>query len=412
MNKKYVVIGNSVAAVNCVEAIRSLDTKGDITLVSDEPYHTYGRPLISYLLYGKTDLQRMKYRSDDWYETNKVDAKLGVKVVKINAIEQNVTLENGEKIPYDELLVATGSRPFVPPMPGLEKVNDKYSFMTLSDALTIKKEFKEEDNVLIIGAGLIGLKCLEGIFDRVHGVTVVDMANRVLPSVLDEEGSAVVQKSLEEKGVKFCLGDSADCFTDGHSVVLKSGKKLTFDKLVLAVGVRANIELVKDAGGECDRGVCVDNRQKTSLPHVYAAGDCADSYDIAAGVNRILALLPNASYQGKTAGLNMAGGDAVFDNAIPMNAMGLFGLHMITAGVYEGECYEEKSDGKYKKLFYKDGLLKGFILIGDVARAGIYTSLIRNKTPLDNVNFELLKKTPALAAFSETYRKEKLTGRV
>ena len=200
MNKKYVVIGNSVAAVNCVEAIRSLDTKGDITLVSDEPYHTYGRPLISYLLYGKTDLQRMKYRSDDWYETNKVDAKLGVKVVKINAAEQNVTLENGEKIPYDELLVATGSRPFVPPMPGLEKVNDKYSFMTLSDALTIEKEFKEEDNVLIIGAGLIGLKCLEGIFDRVHGVTVVDMANRVLPSVLDEEGSAVVQKSLEEKG--------------------------------------------------------------------------------------------------------------------------------------------------------------------------------------------------------------------
>ena len=410
---KYVIIGNSTAAVNCVEGIRSIDREGDILLVSDEKHFTYGRPLISYLLYGKTDPERMKYRSNDWYEVNKVQFKAGVKATKIDAKKKNIELSTGEKVPYEKLLVATGSRPFVPPMPGLEQVKEQYSFMTMDDALKIGENFRKEDDVLIIGAGLIGLKCLEGIRGRVRKVTVVDMANRILPSILDEEGSAIVQEYLEKtQGVEFLLGDSAAEFTGKNAVTLKSGKQLTFDRLVLAVGVRPNVELVQEAGGECNRGICTDGTGKTSLPDVYAAGDCALSHDIAAGVDRVLALLPNAALQGRTAGINMAGGTAVFDKAVPMNAMGLFDLHMITAGVYEGECYEEKADGKYKKLFYQDDRLKGFILIGDVARAGIYTSLLRNATPLSSVDFEMLEKAPALAAFSADYRKEKLTQRV
>jgi NAD(P)H-nitrite reductase large subunit len=211
--------------------------------------------------------------------------------------------------------------------------------------------------------------------------------------------------------VKFCLSDSVAQF-DGEKATLKSGKVLTFDKLVLAVGVRANTELVAEAGGKCERGILTDHTMATTLKDVYAAGDCATSYDITTGTNRVLALLPNAAYQGKIAGLNMAGTEATFDNAIPMNAMGLFGLHMITAGVYEGECYTERTEGNYKKLFYRDNKLQGFILIGDVARAGIYTSLIRNQTPLDSVDFELLKVSPQLAAFTKEYREEKLARRV
>jgi NAD(P)H-nitrite reductase large subunit len=409
--KQYVIIGNSTAAVHCVEGIRSVDKEGKITIIADEAHHTYGRPLISYYLYGKTDLEHIKYRPNDWYEKNAVEAKLGVKATKIDAKEKAVELETGEKIPYDKLLVATGSRPFVPPMSGLESVKNKYSFMKLDDALSIERDFQKSDDVLIVGAGLIGLKCLEGIANRVKSVTVVDMANRILPSILDEEGSAVVRSFLEERGVKFCLSDSVAQF-DGEKATLKSGKVLTFDKLVLAVGVRANTELVAEAGGKCERGILTDHTMATTLKDVYAAGDCATSYDITTGTNRVLALLPNAAYQGKIAGLNMAGTEATFDNAIPMNAMGLFGLHMITAGVYEGECYTERTEGNYKKLFYRDNKLQGFILIGDVARAGIYTSLIRNQTPLDSVDFELLKVSPQLAAFTKEYREEKLARRV
>lgn len=411
MNKNYVIIGNSTAAVNCVEAIRSVDREGKITVISDEKHFTYGRPLISYYLYGKTDLQRMKYRKDDWYEENVVQWKAGIKAEKIDAKERTVTLSSGEKLPYDELLVATGSRPFVPPMSGLESVKAQYSFMTLDDALAIERDFDKADDVLIVGAGLIGLKCMEGILSRVNSVTVVDMANRILPSILDEEGSAIVQEYLQKKGVRFYLSDSAALF-EGNCATLKSGKKINFTKLVLAVGVRANIELVKEAGGDCDRGICCNERQQTTLAHVYAAGDCANSYDITTDTSRVLALLPNAAYQGRCAGLNMAGVETTFDNAVPMNAMGLFDLHMITAGVYEGETYEEKTEKGYKKLFVKDNLLKGFILIGDICRAGIYTSLLRNKTPLDGINFEVLKKAPVLAAFSKEYRKEKFTKEV
>lgn len=406
----YVIIGNSTAAIHAVEGIRMHDQQGKIVLISDEKHFTYGRPLISYYLYGKTDAERMKYRPQNWYEVNGVEAKLGVRVEKINAEKKNVVLSTGEVVEYDKLLVATGSRPFVPPMMGLETVEKKYSFMTFDDALQIEQDFAKTDDVLIVGAGLIGLKCMEGILNRVHSVTVIDLANRILPSVLDEEGSHLVQDYLETKGVKFYLSDSVASF-EQTIATLKSGAKVSFDKLVLAVGVRANIELVKEAGGKCERGICINAKGETSLPDIYAAGDCATSYDITTDTERVLALLPNASFQGRTAGENMAGGNVSFEQAIPMNAMGLFDLHMITAGVYDGEVYEEKTNG-YKKLFVKDGLLKGFILIGDVARAGIYTSLIRNKTPLEEIDFDLMKRAPQLSAFAKEVRKDKLTRSV
>lgn len=409
---KYVIIGNSTAAVNAIEAIREIDREGSITVLSDEKYFSYGRPLISYYLYGKISLENMNYKGLDFYEKNGVTTLLGVTAVKIDSEKKVVLLEDGREIEYDKLLVATGSRPFVPPMAGLEKVKEKYSFMKLDDALSLEKALGKDKNVLIIGAGLIGLKCLEGILDRVGKVTVVDMANRVLPSILDEEGSSIIQKQLEEKGVTFILNDSVAEFTSKTQALLKSGKTLNFDILVLAVGVRANIELVKDAGGDCERGILTDESQKTSLPDIYAAGDCAASLDYLTNTKKVLALLPNAALQGRTAGHNMAGKEETFTQGIPMNAIGFFGSHVMTAGYYEGEVYEEKTSSTYKKLFYRDNLLKGFIIIGDIARAGIYTSLIRNKTPLDTINFELIKKQPVLAAFSKENRAKKLTERV
>ncbi len=409
---KYVIIGNSTAAVNAIEAIREIDREGSITVLSDEKHFSYGRPLISYYLYGKISLENMNYKGLDFYEKNDVTTLLGVTAVKIDSEKKTVLLEDGREIEYDKLLVATGSRPFVPPMAGLEKVKEKYSFMKLDDALSLEKALGKDKNVLIIGAGLIGLKCLEGILDRVGKVTVVDMANRVLPSILDEEGSLIIQKQLEEKGVTFILNDSVAEFSCGTQALLKSGKALNFDILVLAVGVRANIELVKDAGGDCERGILTDESQKTSLPDIYAAGDCAASLDYLTNTKKVLALLPNAALQGRTAGHNMAGKEETFTQGIPMNAIGFFGSHVMTAGYYEGEVYEEKTSSTYKKLFYRDNLLKGFIIIGDIARAGIYTSLIRNKTPLDTIDFELIKKQPVLAAFSKEARAKKLTERV
>ena len=405
---QYVIIGNSTAATFAIEGIRAVDKAGSITVISDETRPAYGRPLISYYLYGRIRLENTAYRPASFYTDNGVTLKYGVRAEKIDSKKKTVALSDGSTIGYDKLLVATGSSPLVPPADGLDAVK-YHTFMTMDAALALEKELSPEKRVLVVGAGLIGLKCVEGILDRVGSVTVVDLAARILPSILDEEGSAIVQERLEARGVNFVLGDCAVRYAPGLAT-LRSGKEVPFDILVIAAGVRPNVSLVREAGGEVNRGIVVNDRQETTIPDVYAAGDNCESYDICSGTRRILALLPNAAFQGETAGRNMAGGDAAFDKAAPFNALGLFDTHIATAGVYEGEAYTDLSEG-YKKLFVKDNKLVGFILIDCIGRAGIYTSLIREQTPLTTVDFELLKKNPALMAFARGTREEYLTRR-
>ncbi len=408
---RYVIIGNSAAAVGCIEGIRQLDKGGSVTVISSEPYHTYSRPLISYLLWGKTTEEGMKYRPDGFYEQNGCRALLGRAAVGIDPKKKQVTLDGGETLPYDKLLVAAGSRPFVPPMEGLDGVKNSFTFMSLDDARALGEALRPDSRVLVVGAGLIGLKCVEGIRDRVGEVTVADLAGRILPSVLDEAGAALMQRHIESHGVRFLLGDSVAAF-EGNTARMKSGASVEFDILVTAVGVRPNTELVKEAGGLVRKGIVIDEYGRTSLPDVYAAGDCTESHDITVDENRILALLPAAYMQGECAGLHMAGGERPYDKAIPMNAAGFFGLHMITAGSYVGEGRVIPQKEGYKRLFFEDGVLKGYILIGNVERAGIYTSLIRERTPLSSIDFELIQEKPQLMAFSRKDRAAVLSRHV
>ena len=306
---------------------------------------------------------------------------------------------------------ATGSRPFVPPIPGLETVERTFCFQTLSDASALAEALRPESRVLILGAGLTGVKCAEGIRGLCAQIAIADLAPRVLPAVLDDTAAAMVQARMEEKGVRFYLNDSAAAFR-GNTARLQSGTELEFDVLVTAVGVRPNTQLVADAGGAVDRGILVDGRCATTLPDVYAAGDCAQGYDAVSGEKRMLPLWPNAVLQGETAGINMAGGRADYTQGIALNASGVFGLHMVTAGSYEGESFTVQRDGSYKRLVTADGVLKGVIMVGDVSRAGIYTDLIRKKKPLSEIDFDLIRESPQLMAFSQKDRRVQLGGEV
>ena len=445
---KYVIIGNSAAGIGAVEGIRQIDKQGEITLITNEPYHTYPRPLISYLLSGKTTEENMKYRNDNFYTDNNVKLLNGTNVIKIDAktkevfISGGTVMENtttgsqdippsfGGSIPYDKLLVASGSSPFVPPFDGLDTVMNKFTFMNLDDARQLDKtlsnfvsENKRGAKALIIGAGLIGLKCAEGIAKRVSKITVVDLAPKILSSILDNDGAALVQAHLENQGINFKLASSVKKF-ENNSAVFEDGGIISFDMLVLAVGVRPNTSLLKDIA--CiDRGIIVNGKSETSAPDIYAAGDCTQALDISSGQNKIMALLPNAYMQGECAGINMAAGTAgenaekIFNKAIPMNAIGFFGLHMITAGNYTGETYkmrneelteENEINNNYKRLFYSNNKLNGYILIGNVEKAGIYTSLIRERTPLDSIDFALICEKPGLMAFTKEERMVKLGG--
>ncbi|MCR4660784.1 MAG: FAD-dependent oxidoreductase [Clostridia bacterium] len=403
----YVIIGGGIASVACVEGIRKKDKLGKIYLISGENKPTYCRPLISYYLQGLTDFNKMKYRPDEFYTDNNCELIYDY-ATSINPKEQKVYLKNGE-IKYDKLCVATGSSPFIPPFNGLDTVDKKFTFITEDDALAIEQNTNKDSNVLIIGAGLIGLKCAEGICEKVNKITVTDLSTRVLSSILDDECASFMQKKLEEHNIDFLLGDSI-VEINTNTALFKSGKLITFDVLILAVGVRTNTAIFKSAGGLVNRGIIVNEKQETSLANIYSAGDCAEGFDSAKGEKRVLAILPNAYMQGFTAGLNMAGDSATLTNSIPMNSIGFFGLYAMTAGIYEGEMYEEKDAEHIKRLFFKDNCLIGFIIIGKINGTGIYTDLIRNKTKLSDEAIELIKKSPSLTIYSKETRKKVLGG--
>ena len=214
---QYVIIGNSAAAIGAVEGIRKQDSTGKILLLSSEQYHTYSRPLISYYLEGKVDENQMRYREYDFYKVNNVETRLGTKVFWIDFNSKEVVLENNERIQYKKLLIATGGNPFVPHMEGLGKAGI-YTFLSLDAAKSIKNVCFQGAKAVVIGAGLIGLKVAEALAKLNVDVTVIELANRVLSSVLDETAAGIVQKHLENHGIKFFLNNSVKWFNGDWAV--------------------------------------------------------------------------------------------------------------------------------------------------------------------------------------------------
>ncbi|MCL2212899.1 MAG: FAD-dependent oxidoreductase [Oscillospiraceae bacterium] len=402
---KYLIIGNSTAAVGCIEGIRRHDTTGEITVIAGEPHHTYSRPLISYYLQGK--VSDLSYRPCDFYQLNGVTVVYD-QAVSVDSENKSVTTADGKVLPYDKLLVATGSTPTVPDYSGLENVTHKFTFSTLDDALAIEKQLDPTKRVLILGAGLVGLKCAEGLVARVASVTVVVRSPKILSAVLDDASAKMVQTHLEHNGIAFKLTDDVSHF-EHNTAITEKGEKIDFDILVLAKGMRANTHLLNGIA-EIDRGIVVNHRSETTAPHIYAAGDCTQSNDASSGQSKVMALLPNAYLQGECAGINMAGAEHEVKNNIPMNAVGFFGKHIMTAGNYSGEEYVENQNGVYKCLFLGYNKLNGFILVGDTQGTGIYTNIIRNQIPLDTLDAESLCKTPSLSAYDKSTRQKIIGG--
>ena len=402
---RHLIIGSSAAAIGCVEGIRMADREAEILMISKEP--SYSRPLISYLLEKKTTEEKLWLRPEAFFTENRVERRFGETVSELHPEKKTVTLESGEEVAYDRLLLATGSTPLVLSVPGLETVSSAHTFLSLDDAKGLEKALCKESRVLILGAGLIGLKCAEGIRKLCREITIVDLAPRILPNVLLEEPAQIVKEHIEKQGVGFRLAQSIERFR-GNRALLKSGETIDFDVFVMAVGVRPNVSLFAPHG-EVARGIVTDSRGETGVLGIFAAGDCAESFDMTTGTRRVLALLPNAELQGRVAGQNMAGKEIRFETAMPVNATSFFGLHLATAGSYDAKAYSA-GEGETRVLFCRENRLVGFILLGDVSRAGIYTALIRNKTPLDEIDFALIRQKPQLMAFARQDRARMMQG--
>ncbi|MFZ7102202.1 MAG: NAD(P)/FAD-dependent oxidoreductase [Peptococcaceae bacterium] len=413
----YVIIGNSAAAVGAVEGIRKIDQSNPITLISDESYHTYSRPLISYYLAGKVTEEKMRYREEDFYTNNQVTPLLGQKAVAVDTDKKEVVLAGQQRVAYDKLLIATGGTPFIPPMKGLDK-GGIFTFIKMDDVKSLKETVVSGHKAVIVGAGLIGLKAAEGLNSLGVDVTIVELADRVLPAILDDEAALIVRKHLEKQGIKFELNTSVEEITGSlkaDGAVLKNGKVCPADLIVIAVGVRPNTEVVKGSDVAVNRGIVINEKCRTNIADVYAAGDAAEGYDIIYMQQRVLPILPNAYQQGETAGSNMAGQDQVFAGGFAMNAIGFYGLPMITAGIIkpEDDRYEVlvksvPEQGYYKKIVLKDNVIRGFIYLNHVDRAGIITSLIREKIDVADFKESLLKDNFGYVDLPEQLRKSRM----
>lgn len=407
---KYVIIGNGYASIQAITSIREQDKKSKITVFEKGKYKAYARPLISYVIQGKAKKENIDLRGDDFYKDNNVDLFLNTTVTKIDNKKKEVVLDNGKTESFDKLIFSTGSSAFIPPFRGLDKVK-YHTFITREDMEGIEKDIKQSTKALIIGSGLSGLKAAEALLKRVKSVDVVDLAPSILPSILDEKSSLMIKRRLEEEGLIFHLGTTVDEFKKKEAI-LTNGEILSFDLLIIAVGVRANTQLLSEIGANIERGVIVNSKCETSLEDIYAAGDVTTCTELTSASLRSIPIIPNANLQGKTAGLNASGKEAEFKNPIAMNAIGFFGLYTITAGSYEGGETVIETETGYKKFFVKDNKLKGFILIGDtVEKAGIYTSLIREEKDLREVNTDMIFSHPTLIAFAKEDRVKKLGER-
>lgn len=417
---KYLIIGASAAGLAAAESIRKYDTEGSVTIFTEEDYLPYSRPSISYYLKGKVKESNMALRKPAFYKQNNIAVVTGAKVTAID--RHSKTVKAGRKsYAYDRLCLATGSVPFVPPMENVSGKANALTFLDLAAVKEIKKIANEKTRAVVIGAGLIGMKAAEGLVKICKSVDVVELAPRVLPSILDEKSSKQVKKHLEDNGIKFHLENTVvKAVSKGKqitAVTLKDGKKLACDLLILAVGVRPCTELAEKAELEVNRGIITDTQtMQTSDSNIYAAGDCCVSTDMLDGSKKIIALWPNAVQQGTVAGAQMAGADLTVGGTYSVNAIDFFGLRICTCGLInaQGDEYRDiiKKDGEeYKRLILKDDKLVGFVLINCSQNAGIYTSLISNQISLDTLEGDITD-APSIFLFDKDTRMTKLRGGV
>ena len=420
----YVIIGNSASGIAAIEAIREYDGKNKITVISDEPYSNYSRPLISYFLGKKVSLESVSFQEEDFYKDNKVDLILNNKATKLDLKKKYVILADGRKISFDKLLITTGGAPIVPEIKG-RNFNGVFSFTTLSDAQKIEKYIKTNKvkKAVVLGGGLIGLKATEALIELKIKVTIVELADRILSATFDKKASGIIEAALEKIGCKSITNNTIAEIKGKNSkvkeVILKDKKKIPTELVIVAIGVKPNIELVKNRAINTNKGILVDNFMQTNIKDIYAAGDCCEAKDSLLNTNRPIAIWPVAKRQGKIAGYNMAGLKREYEGSFAMNSVELCGIPTISVGEscpekegYQVLQYFAPEKSVYKKIVIKNKRIIGVIFVGDIERAGIYTSLIKDKVDTSGFKENLLKEDFGLISLPKEYRKHLVTGEV
>ena len=394
MKQQLVVVGNGMAGVSCVEQILKQDHNFEITIFGDETHVNYNRILMSLVLAGEKSADDIVLNDIGWYQSNHIRTLLGVKIAKIDRIEKLVLDEDGGATEYDKLILATGSSAFIPPIPGVEKKN-VHVFRTLDDTRELLEKSRPGLKTVVIGGGLLGLEAARGLQVRGCDVTVVHLMETLMERQLDATGGEYLKRKIENLGIRVMLPQqTAALFGNGRVDGLRfaSGEELEADLVVIAAGIRPNIELGRQAGLDVRRGIVVNDFMQTSDPDIFAVGECTEHR------GQTFGLVAPLFEQGRVLAKAITGAPGPgFAGASPATKLKIMGVDIFSAGsIDETEAgveavrYEDPSLGVYKKILLRDNKLHGVILVGDIEDEHIYQDWLRNGTDLTLLRRQVL----------------------
>jgi len=375
--KKHLIIGASIAGLSAIEVLRQNDKESEIVLISEEK-DIYSKCIMHLYMAGERSEEMLKFIEPDFMKKNKVKWKKGEKVISIDPAKKQVILSDQAVEKYDNLLIAIGSHSAVPPIEGLKDAKNACAFHSLDDCKKVLELSEKAEDIVILGAGLVGVDAAFGLTSIGKSVTMVDMKEHMLSMQLDEKAAKVYADKFVKRGVSqyYNVGVNKVEKNDNgliEKIVLSDGRKLLCDLLIVATGVKANVECLHGSGLEVDRsGLVIDENCKTNIEDIYGAGD----------VTGLCLIWPVAAKEGRTAAINMTGGKAkmndFFFSKATINIFDIptmsFGIHEAPDDTYKVEVKEGK-DGSYQKLIYKNGKIFGAIIQKDMKYTGILNQL-------------------------------------
>ncbi|CAN7591665.1 FAD-dependent oxidoreductase [Pseudoduganella sp. LjRoot289] len=389
-----VVIGNGMAGMRTVEELQKLAPElYDITVFGAEPYGNYNRILLSPVLAGEKTVDDIMLHTREWYESNGITLHAGDPVVHIDRRKRVVRAQSGKEVHYDRLLLATGSKPFIIPVPG-HQLPGVIAFRDIQDVETMLEASRNHTHAVVIGGGLLGLEAANGLLRQGMQVTVVHVTDALMNQQLDKPAAQLLQKALEGKGLNFMLSaQTAEIVGPDRvtAVRFKDGVEIPADLVVMTAGVRPNIELAKSAGLHCDRAIVVDDTLQTYDPRVYAVGECVQHRSATFG------LVAPIWEQARVCGAHLAGaGHRRYVQQTSPTRLKVTGVDLYSVGDFIGGegsedlVLRDARRGVYKRLVLKGGCVVGAVLYGDVQDGPWYYELIQNRTDITAMRQHLL----------------------
>ena len=391
MQSKYLIVGSSHAALEAAAAIRMIDRAGPLTLLTRDTYLPYSPTILPYVVSGRSQPDNVTLRDAGYFRANAIDFVSGAEVAALDPAQSSLRLASGESWSYERLLIATGATPSLPKVTGLNDV-PFHVLRSLDDAVGLRQAMQQAKSALVLGAGLIGMHAAENMAKAGIKVTVVELQRFALSTYFEPKASAIIERAFVDHGVRMVMGRTLASVArvgEGIAAKLDDDTIVAADLLLVCTGVKPNIGFLNGSGIETDAGVLVDDRMRTTVANIWAAGDVAQARGFW-GDKVVNGILPNAVEQGRIAGADMADDAGVqpFPGAVPLNTYSFFGQQAISVGRSGGpgsEVAEGGGDGSYRHIVLKDGRLVGISTINDFVDAGIMWQLILRRTDLSAV---------------------------